>query len=87
MNFIAIRVDEEFNAEKFWENLNGRFPDLCSSLRSNNCAIVSESLWESIQMIPGFDGGPFHAMNALINLGSIGSGWDDVASRKHSCFE
>jgi hypothetical protein len=84
--FIAIRVDDENNAESFWDALRSAYPELAASLSRNSAAVIESSLWDKLAEMPGFEDGPAHAPCALIDCGGEGDQWSDVVGARHAVF-
>lgn len=85
--YKAVRVEEEYNAEAWWEALRERYPSLARSLERNGCAVIGAGAWDALAGLPGFGGGPEYAPNALIDCGSDGQLWADVVASPHQVFK
>jgi hypothetical protein len=86
-NYIAVRVDDESNAEAWWDALTERYPNVARSLRRNDAAVISAPLYDELAALPGFEGGPEHAPCALIDCGGEGDQWADVVAGRHEVFD
>lgn len=77
--FVAIQVDQENNAEQFWEELREYHENLADALGRDDCAIVKKEIWEAIKALPGFSDGPDYARDALLNMGEANERFLDIA--------
>jgi hypothetical protein len=87
IKFHAIRVDDENNAERWWDALREARPDIATSLERNGCAVVSDSVLHSLESLPGWSDGPEYAKTPLIDYGDAGDGYGDVVAGRHQVFE
>jgi hypothetical protein len=85
--YIAVRVDEENNAEEWWDALAECYPNFTRSLQRNEAAVIAASLWNDLASLPGFDDGPDYASTALIDCGSESAQWDDVVAGRYQVFD
>ena len=85
--YIAVRVDDENNAETWWTALREQFPDFARSLARNGAAVIDAPLWDELAALPGFEDGPEHAPTALIDCGSEGEQFADVVAGVHQYVE
>jgi hypothetical protein len=85
--YTAVRVEDEYNAEEWWDALREQFPEFARSLERNNAAVIASPLWDLLAGLPGFSGGPEYAPTALIDCGNEGDQWADVVGGKHRVFE
>lgn len=85
--FIAVRVDDENNAETWWDAVRETYPTFAESLARNGGAVIAAPLWDDLAALPGFADGPAHVETALIDCGGEGQRWADVTAGKHGVFE
>lgn len=85
--YVAVQVDEEFPAERWWAELRERYPNFADSLSRNGHAVIHTSLWPLLATLPGFADGPKHAPDALIDVGDEGEGWANVVGSRHQVFD
>lgn len=85
--YTAIRIDFEYNAEEFWAALREAYPTFALSLERNGAAVIDARLWDTLAAMPGFDGGPEYAPEALIDCGGEGEQWADVVAGRHEVFD
>jgi hypothetical protein len=78
--YHAIRVDSECNAEDFWSDLRERLPHVARSLERNDCAIVSEPVFDRLVGLGAFAGEP----SPLIDYGTEHG---DVAACRHEVID
>lgn len=86
-SYIAVRVDGENNAARWWDALDATYPDFARSLRRNDVAVIDSSLWHELAALPGFEDGPDYARCALIDCGGEGDQWADAVAGRHSVFD
>lgn len=86
-DYIAIRVDDENNAEEWWDAAREAAPKIAASLSRNNAAVVTRPVFDALAALPGFEDGPEYAPAALIDCGGEGDKWADVIGDKHGVFE
>lgn len=85
--YKAIRIDDENNAEAFWEAIDDQYPTISASLRRNGHAIVSYKVYQALASLPGFSDGPEHARDALIDCGDCGQQFLDIVQSRYEVFE
>lgn len=85
--YIAVRVDNEYNAEEWWDSLREQYPAFAQALQQDGHAVIASSLWDALIALPGFCGGPDYAECALIDCGNEGDMWCDVVASKHAVFD
>jgi len=68
MTLVSIEVDEEFNADSFWEAFDESFPEIAEVVRSKGETNVTTETWEEIKRLNGFADGPSYAPHALIEI-------------------
>jgi hypothetical protein len=66
---FAVRVDEEYAAECWWNALRERYPSFARLLERDGFSVITVPFWEKITSLPGFSGGPKYAPTALISEG------------------
>lgn len=81
--YSAIRVDMENNAEDFWDDLRDALPHVAKSLTRNGCAVVSHAVLMRLDSLGAFTGNP----SPLIDYGTEGDGFADVAGSRHEVIE
>lgn len=86
-NYIAVRVDDENNADAWWGALTERYPNFARSLRRNGAAVIAAPLYAEVADLTGFSGGPDYAPDALIDCGNEGDQWGDVVAGRHEVFD
>jgi hypothetical protein len=62
---ITVRVDDENNAEAWWDALSETMPGLASALRVCGEVTVDVATWGRLTALPGWDGGPEYAPHPL----------------------
>jgi hypothetical protein len=85
--YIAVRVDDENNADEWWGALREKYPAFAASLEKNGAAVIKDTLWDALTMLPGFADGPEYAKYALIDCGGEGPMWADVTAGRHAVYE
>lgn len=66
---ICVAVDDENNAEEFWDNFRESMPvwaKVLSNTEAGESVQVPVSVWEEIQKIEGFSDGPDYARTAIM---------------------
>ena len=86
-NYIAVQVDDENNAELFWEALDERFPEMAKALREDGSAILPIPEFHKLIALPSWDDGPNYASTALLYGKSDTDVWANVVTGPHRVFE
>lgn len=86
-SYLAIRVDDENNADAWWCALDEHYPRFANSLRRNGQAVIAEALWKNLTVLPGYEDGPAFAPTALLCAGSGSDLWCDVNAGTYAVFE
>lgn len=85
--FFAVIVDLENNAEEWWTALRAAYPQLAAALEKNDCAVITQPVWDAVAALPGFFDGSAYARTALIDCGNTGEPWTDIVGGAHQVFE
>lgn len=83
----AILVDQENNAEVWWEELRSVYPQIAAELSRRQHAVVTEEVYNLLASLPGFADGPDYAPTALIHAGNSGDLYGEVVSSAHRVFD
>lgn len=85
--WTAVKIDEENGDETWWAALDATYPGFADSLRNNRVAVIRSELWSDLAALPGFDDGPEHAPDPILDCGWDNEQAADVLAARHSVFE
>lgn len=86
VEFFAVRVDMEYDAEEFWVACEDAFPCLSACFAKHGCAYVAENVLDQLAKLPGFSGGPAYAKNAVVRCVNPGEEYLEIKASNHHSF-